>query len=151
MIEGVKAFGSFQEIRFASYSLKAVCAPSYRAADQTLSIEEFCAENLLLREKGSAIRDTLDSALYAAGHTAHPVWCSVNSLALTEAAKAGLGIAVLPELLVQSALTEKSLAPVLIPALTLYCDMTALWRPSEYLSPPLRALLRFLEKRKTAS
>lgn len=148
LIEGGRPAGPFREIKFGSYSLYAVCAPTYRAAGKTLAIEEFCAERLLLREKGSAIRDTLDSALYMTGHTARPVWCSVNSLALTEAAKAGLGIAVLPELLVRSALAEKSLARVSVPALTLQSDMAALWHPAQYLTAGLRALLSLIEKEK---
>lgn len=148
LIEGVKPAGPFQSLTFASYTLYAVCAPDYKAAGKILTVEEFCAEKLLLREKGSAIRDRLDSALYLTGHVARPVWCSVNSLALTKAAKAGLGIAVLPDLLVKEALTEHSLSPVEIPSLALQSDMIALWQTAQYLTAGLRALIALIEQQK---
>ncbi len=63
----------------------------------TLSPELLCRCPLLLREQGSAIRDTLDNTLALLGLKAEPVWESVNSLALVKAAEAGLGITILPE------------------------------------------------------
>lgn len=57
-----------------------------------LTVSELLAHPLLLREKGSAVRDTLDSALTLKATAAKPLWTSVNSQALMEAAAAGLGI-----------------------------------------------------------
>ena len=48
----------------------------------------------MLREKGSATRDIIDSCLYLRGLAAYPKWTSVNSKVLIEACKAGFGFAV---------------------------------------------------------
>ncbi len=77
--------------------MKVVCSPDYPLQQTELTLDELCRERLLLREPGSAIRDTLESQLYLAGKTVYPLWCSVNDSALLAAAVAGLGIAILPE------------------------------------------------------
>lgn len=144
LVEGVRPQGPFLCRRFAEYPLKVVCAPHYPAAGRRLSAEELCAEDLLLREAGSAIRDTLDSRLYLLGYTAHPVWVSVNSTALVEAAKAGLGITVLPDVLVEEALREGALVSLEVEELALKNDLLAVWHRDKYMSPALKTLLSCL-------
>lgn len=110
---------------------------------ETMSVEEFCGENLLLREKGSAVRDTLDNRLFLLGHTVHPRWVSVNSTALMKAAKAGLGIAVLPEELVKEELEGGRLIELKVEGLTLNNDFIAVWHKDKYMTPALKTLLEF--------
>ena len=83
LVEGVPPQGPFLCTPFASYRLVVVAAPFYRTGPD-LSIQELCGEKLLLRQKGSAIRDTFDSALLLSGLTPRPVWTSINSTALIE-------------------------------------------------------------------
>lgn len=141
LIEGTMPQGTFIGTAFSSYQLLPVCAPGYPAATRSLSLADFAAEKLLLREKGSAIRDALDSALYLLGYTVYPIWCSVNSLPLIAAAKAGLGITVLPEILIRQELTRGLLVPVAVPDLTLHNQMIAVHHQDKYLTAPLRSLL----------
>lgn len=141
LIEGVLPQGPFHYRRFADYSLEIVCTPDYALPALPMSMEAFCAEKLLLREPGSAIRDALDSRLLLAGHTVQPIWVSVNSTALLEAAKAGLGITVLPKMLTADALSEKALRTVDVEGLSLANDLTAVWHREKYLSPVLLAFL----------
>lgn len=144
LIEGAKPQGPYISASFASYPLNIVCAPNYPNSNKKLSIEEFCSEKLLLREKGSAIRDTLDSVLYLTGHSVYPTWTSVNSLALISAAKAGFGITVLPDVLVNEVLTNKELIPISVDNLSLKNEMIAVWHKDKYLTAPLKTLLSFL-------
>ena len=83
----------------------------------------------------------MNSQLLLLGHTARPLWESVNSTALIEAAKAGLGVTVLPEVLVRPALHEGTLQELSVPELTLRNDMLAAWHKDKYFSPALQALL----------
>lgn len=154
-VEGAEPQGPFSCCHFAEDELKIVCAPEYfeggletepGTPDMTkltvrLNLSEFCNENLLLREVGSAIRDTLDSQLFLLGHTVHPRWVSVNSTALLKAAKAGLGIAVLPEELVREELAAGRLAEVRVEGLTLKNDFIAVWHKDKYMTPSLKILL----------
>lgn len=55
--------GAFRTILLGSYKLCVACAPTFPLSEQTLSLRQLCTFPLLLREQGSAIRDTLDSVL----------------------------------------------------------------------------------------
>ena len=96
------------------------------------------------RKKGSAIRDVLDSALYLYGFTAHPLWTSVNSPALIEAAKAGLGITILPDILVKDALNEGSLISLETEGLSLINQLLLVTHKDKYLTEPLAELIRIM-------
>ncbi|MCR2023581.1 LysR substrate-binding domain-containing protein, partial [Blautia pseudococcoides] len=88
-----------------------------------------------------AIRDVLDSTLLLSGHSIRPLWVSVNSPALIEAAKAGLGIAVLPHILIKNDLKNGSLISLDVKGLSLENELFAVWHKDKYLPAPQKALL----------
>ena len=140
-IEGTRPQGPFHSVLFGSYSLWAACAPSYPLPDHPLSPAELCTFPLLLREKGSAIRDAFDSMLYLAGQTARPAWESVNSGALIKAAQAGLGITVLPDLLLQEPAAQKQLRLIELDGIVMNNQMSAVYNRDKYITPSLQAVL----------
>lgn len=142
LAEGTIPSGSFHILRFDSCDLTAVCAPGYPMPNSPLTARALCQENLLLREKGSAVRDTFDSALYLQGCTPHPVWISVNSNALIQAAKAGLGITVLPEILVQEAIEKNELRKLELEDLHLQNELSLLYHKTKYLTEPLELFIQ---------
>ena len=121
--------------------LAAVCAPGYLTEKDSLSLAELAAERLLLRERGSAIRDTLDSTLFLANQTARPLWESVNSTALIQAAQAGLGITVLPDLLLAEPVARKRLRVVALDGVDMRNEMLAVRNRNQRPSRGLRVLL----------
>lgn len=139
-VEGSRPQAPFIYKCFAEYSLKIVCSQDYRSTD-FISLSEFCSEKLLLREQGSAIRDTFDSQLFILGYTVSPIWQSVNSTALLEAAKAGLGIAVLPENLLKNELDSGTLKELKVEKLDLKNELLAVWHKDKSFTPALSALL----------
>lgn len=145
LIEGAAPQGPFICTPFASYPLHIVCAPDYPIKKRELTLQEFCSEKLLLREQGSAIRDTLDSVLYLLGFTAQPVWTSVNSLALIEAAKAGIGITILPDVLVREPLTQGKLISLSVQDLLLKNELIVVHHRDKYLTEPLKSFLMLLQ------
>ena len=147
LIEGAVPQGPFVCEAFDSYKMHILCAPGYLPVDKMLSMEEFCGERLLLREKGSAIRDTLDSTLYLAGYTAYPSWTSVNSTALIKAAEAGLGLTVLPDLLVGNELREERLLTVQAEGLELKNELLVIRHREKHMTAPLRPLLGLITLR----
>lgn len=140
-VEGARPHPPFTYKHFAQCSLKVVCAPGYTNTSQPMCLSHFCNQRLLLREPGSAIRDTLDSELLLSGYHVIPAWQSVNSTALLEAAKAGLGIAVLPENLVHTELLSHTLEEVNIEGLTLKNDLMMVWHKDKHLTPAFHSLL----------
>lgn len=137
--------GDFAIVTLGSYRLSGVCAPDFALPDRSISMQQLCSYPLLLREQGSAIRDTFDRVLSLANLKAEPVWESTNSLALAKAAEAGLGIAVLPELLTAEAVAEGRLRTVELNTCGLENQMLALYQKNQYITKPLRLLIEMIK------
>lgn len=89
--------------------MSVVCSPGYTDCTVTMSIERLAAERLLLRERGSGSRATVDMVFSESGLTPTIVMESVSTSALANAATAGMGIAVLPKASVTAQLSEGTL------------------------------------------
>lgn len=115
LIEGVIYHEELMKIPISSFKLAVVCAPSHHfATGDFVEIETLVKERFLLREVGSAIRDTFDSALLLHDIKICPILTSVNSQALIQAVKKGLGISVLPRILVEKEIRNNEIAEVKI-------------------------------------
>ena len=145
--EGAAPKGNFHTIRLGSYPLCAACAPEFDLSAEQISPEQLCRCPLLLREQGSAIRDTLDNTLALAGLKAEPVWESVNSFALIKAAEAGLGVAVLPEKLLSDSLLLKKLRLIQLDNMKMENQMLALFHKDKYITKPFQILIDRLKNK----
>lgn len=139
--EGPAPREGFSIIPLGSYRLKAACSPRLSLPRQPLSLPQLCRYPLLLRERGSAIRDTFDRLLAAESLAAEPTWESVNSLALVKAAEAGLGVAVLPENLLSEPVSAGRLQEIELRAAAMENQMFAMFHQNQYLTKPLQLLL----------
>lgn len=118
MLEGVIYNEQLIKIPFSSYRLIAICSPKHRFASQkSITINDLVKERLLLREEGSAIRDTFDSALLLHNISINPKWISVNSQALIRAVEQNLGVSILPRILVEDEISRGKILEVPI------CDL----------------------------
>lgn len=107
LIEGVIYNEELIKIPFSSYKLAIICSPKHKLAlEEFIDINKLVQERLLLREKGSAIRDVFDSALLLHNLRVNPEWTSINSQALIYAVKQNLGISVLPKILVEEGIAR---------------------------------------------
>ncbi len=143
--EGIAPKGDFQAIPLGSYRLCAACAPHFKICEPTLSFQQLCRYPLLLREVGSAVRDTLDHSLALNNLKVEPLWESVNSLALIKAAEAGLGITVLPETLLSDSLVLKKLRLIPFEQFVPENQMLALLHKDKYRTKPFQLLIEQLE------
>lgn len=143
--EGTRPEGEYQTILLGSYKLGAACAPDFTVSGQEITPQQLCSYPLLLREPGSAIRDTLDSMLSLTNQKAYPIWESVNSFALIKAAEAGLGITVLPEDLLSDSLLLKKLRIIKIKGMELENNMLAVLHKDQYITGPLQILIDELD------
>lgn len=143
--EGAAPKGNFDTILLGSYQLFAACAPDFDLSGEVITPDRLCAYPLLLREPGSAIRDTLDNTLALANLKAEPVWESVNSLALIKAAEAGLGITVLPEKLLADSLLLKKLRVIELHKMKMENQMLALFHKDRYITKPFQVLIELLK------
>lgn len=139
--EGVEPQGAFRAILLGSYKLCAACAPTFPIEDQAIEPRQLCSFPLLLREQGSAIRDTLDSALALAGQKACSAWESVNSFALVKAAEAGLGVTILPENLLSDSLSQRRLRLIRVNGISMENKMFAILYKDKHITKPMSILL----------
>ena len=141
LVEGPVQYEQLEGLPYAAYELAVLCAPSHPLAGRgEVSAEELPGERWLLREKGSSNRDLLDSALLLRGLSVEPVWVSVNSQALIWAAEAGLGLTVLPRILVRQELEAGALVRLEVRELSLIGRCHLVTRRGVPSSPALEAL-----------
>lgn len=144
LIEGAISDNRLTAHPFSSFAIVTVCAPDY-PAPVPLTPRSLACETLLLREKGSSVRDVFDSALMLHGLVCDPTWTSVDSQALIHAAQNGFGIAVLPELLVHNELANGTLIELHVQDMHLQNNNYTVFHREKHLSPPLRAFLEIAE------
>lgn len=143
-IEGKVQQASFQAKKIADYRLCVVAAPDF--AEEQLSLSELLQRPLLLRERGSAVREAFESFVVLQGFKPFPIWESVDSQALVSAVKAGFGLSVLPYRLVKEEILLGKLTEVKITDWQLTNDITALVRKSRYQSRILAEFWKMLHQ-----
>ena len=143
-IEGKVQQVSFQAKKIADYRLCVVAAPDF--AEEQLSLPELFQRPLLLRERGSAVREAFESFVVLQGFKPFPIWESVDSQALVSAVKAGFGLSVLPYRLVKEEILLGKLTEVKITDWQLTNDITALVRKSRYQSRILAEFWKMLHQ-----
>ena len=143
-IEGKVQQASFQAKKIADYRLCVVAALDF--AEEQLSLPELLQRPLLLRERGSAVRESFESFVVLQGFKPFPIWESVDSQALVSAVKAGFGLSVLPYRLVKEELLLGKLTEVKIKDWQLTNDITALVRKSRYQSRILAEFWKMLHQ-----
>lgn len=113
LVEG-RVRSSFIVVRpYCQDCLVMVCSPRHPfARHQSVRAEELESETLLLRERGSAVRETFETLMAARGVKVQPAWQSVSTQALVQAVRADLGVSVLPWHLVREEVEKGLLAAV---------------------------------------
>lgn len=145
--EGVCEEECLVKLPFSRYRLTFVCRPDWPAAKhKILKLDQLPEQAWLLREQGSAIRDSLDSALRLRQIQVKPAWESVNSQVLKQAALAGLGIALLPEQMVRPQLASGELTEVKIEGIELENQNWMIYHRDKFESEAIRGWKHLIEQ-----
>lgn len=146
-LEGVIQNSRLKKIPFSSYNIGAYCSKEFfQGSEREIVLKELIKYPLLLREKGSAIRDCFDSVLRIQGFSAEPAWVSVNSQALIQGAKNGMGIAVLPENIITYELKSQQLIELKIKDTVLQNWNYVVYHKDKKLTAPLKKIIEIAEK-----
>ncbi|MBV7391709.1 LysR family transcriptional regulator [Enterococcus alishanensis] len=131
-LEGPAPSGTFLQKEIKSYSLGFFTNQAVaQKLPAKMKLANILQENLLVRERGSAVRELLEAALVLNHLALHPSWQSNDSAGLIAAAKAGLGIAFLPKVLVETS----DLVEIKVTDLALENPVIALMRKTAENSP----------------
>lgn len=111
------------------------------------TVEELAALPLLLREPGSGLRSSVDRVFSQQGLAPQPLLESTSTAALAQAAKAGLGVAILPEALAQK---ESGLQVGTVPEVRFFRQFACALHRQKAPSPALEAFLALLRDQTAA-
>ena len=96
-----------QEKMFHEDVLCVIAPPSWsREQLCEMSVDDFARQRFLLREQGSGSREIFERVMKTAELSVIPVWEAESTTALIHAVAQGMGISVLPRLLVQDAVQK---------------------------------------------
>lgn len=141
LIETQSEHEDIQAIPFMKDSLCAIVGCSHPLAkESSVTLSDLAQYPFLMREKGSAGREILDSYFSIQQLNVRPAWESSSTQAIVKGVAEGLGVAVLPYLLVEKDIQEKTvrMLPFTRP---LSRDLNIIYHKSKYLTPNMKAFL----------
>ncbi len=110
-----------------------------------ITLEQMAQYPFLMREKGSAGREILDAAFNVRQITVHPLWESSSTQAIVRGVAEGLGVAVLPFLLVEKNIDEHNVCMIpLNPSLRR--NLYMIWHKSKYLTKNMEVFIQLCKK-----
>lgn len=111
------------------------------AAGETISAEEFCSNNLILREFGSGTRKVFDIACEKAGFSVEPMIESFSTDGIIYAVSEGLGLGVLSYRLIDWAIEDGYIVPIRVEGLDLNRKFYIIYHKDKKLSTAAKYFL----------
>jgi DNA-binding transcriptional LysR family regulator len=127
--------------RIGSDELVVGVAPGHSWAGRSVSAAELAAARLLVRERGSGTRETIEQAFAAAGVELRTELELASNTALKAAAAAGMGPVVLSVRAVEDEITRGDLIAVPVSDLRLSRPLSVVWRDDDSMPQSARVLL----------
>ena len=142
----IEGKASYEEIRcesLAEGNLELIVPPGHVLLEQSrIYLKDVAEYPMLLREKGSAGRGFLDHAFAMQGLELKPVWESTSTRALLNAVAQGLGISILPSLLVSEDLKEGKVAAKKIEDESFRWGNYIIWHRQKFLTPVMEHFVK---------
>ncbi len=146
MIEKQPEADNICAIPFTQDFLCAIVPPNHPLADFShISLEQMAQYPFLMRDRGSAGREILDAFFSLKGITVKPVWESSSTQAIVGAVAQGLGVAVLPYLLVKKDIEENTVKYVPFDK-PLKRDLYIIYHKSKYLTDSMKSFIELSQK-----
>ena len=146
LVEGGALEESLQSRPFAKDRLLLIVPPDHFLLKcKNVRLEYLTGCDLLFREKGSAGREFLDHLFAVHDLMVRPLWESTSTQALINAVAAGVGISILPEILVKDAVSEGRVKTIPIENEDLSRESNIIWHRHKYLTPALLDFINLCE------
>lgn len=144
VIDNVKGLEALRTVPLGREEMAVVCRPDHRPGN-SITLEELAGERLLLREKGSGTRDSIDTVFGAAGLTVSAFLDSSSTYALLSCAKEGLGVTILPRSLTAEALREGTLKELTVADGAFFRRYYLAHHKNKYLTDSVRQVVQILQ------
>lgn len=137
------------ELTFTPFMEDTMCAivPCHHplAGQAEISLPQLAEYPFLMREHGSAGREILDAAFALKQISVRPVWESSSTQAIVRGVSEGIGVAVLPHLLVERDIEEGLVAMVSLTE-PIRRNLNIIYHKSKYLTPNMLAFVEMCTK-----
>ncbi len=146
VIEGVVHSDYISSKEIQKDKLIAVCSPAYPLARQPhISLADFASERFLLREKNSGIHELFENAISLHGFKITPSWESTSVQALIQAARKSIGIAILPEKLVEPELAGHYLTELHVENFEIERSIKIIYHKNKFISEAMKAFMGLID------
>ena len=146
LIENQSEHPDINVLPFMEDYMQAIVAPDHPLAKYSqVTLEQLAQYPFLMREKGSAGREILDACFALEQITVHPLWESASTQAIVRGVAEGLGVAVLPCLLVRKNIEEHTVKIIPFPQ-PLTRKLNLIWHRSKYLTDNMNAFIDLCKK-----
>lgn len=148
LIEGAVAYPELDSISFMEDRLAVIVPPEHELLKkEAVQLSDLLDYDLLLREKGSAVRGLFDYVLLSHELKAAPIWESASTQVLLAGVREGLGISVLPYRLAEQEIRSGAIAELCLPSTPFIRKFTAVYHKNKYLTPAMQELLELCKTR----
>lgn len=142
LIEGIPTYPQIVQEPFMSDRMCLICGPAHPiAARESIDIRELEQYDLILRESGSGGREILESLLTGLQIQLEPAWESVSTQAIVKAVGEGLGISILPYLLVAEDIRKGVVLEKKMEGISLSRKFSIVYHRHKYLSTAAREFI----------
>lgn len=133
-------------VPFMRDELAAILPPGHALGRRKkITLEQLAEYPFLMREKGSAGREILDAAFALRQQAVHPIMESVSTQAIVRGVAEGLGVAVLPYLLVRRAIREGAVIQVSL-AEPMERNLNIIYHKSKYLTGNMNTFIELCKQ-----
>jgi len=135
LIEGEAHSTYIKSEAFMDDELVFICSTAHPFVNQgEVTIDMLKSEDFILREKGSAGREIFDGIMTASGVEIVPVWESISTQAILRAVSAGLGLSILPYLLVKEYVDRDEIRTIKIKDISLKRKFNIIYHKNKFIT-----------------
>ena len=146
LIETQPSHPDLRAVPFMTDSMCAITAPDHPLASvKSISLAELSRFPFLMREKGSAGRKLLDAAFSLQQITVSPRWESTSTQALVKAVAEGLGVSVLPYLIVKKDSEEGTVRQIPLNQ-PIRRNLNVIYHKSKFLTDNMKSFIELCKK-----
>lgn len=146
LIETQPSHPDLRAVPFMKDSMCAIVPPCHPlTTEKAVSLAELAHFPFLMREKGSAGRELLDAAFSLQQITVSPRWESTSTQVLVKAVAEGLGVSVLPYLLVKKDIGEGTVQQIPLEQ-PIRRDLNIIYHKSKFLTDNMKSFIELCKK-----
>ena len=147
LVEGKNHYEQLKSERLMDDPLCFICSPESKLAQKKcVSLKELEKYPMILRERGSAVRDVIDESMGYYQMNYKVLWESVSTQAIIRAVSQNLGISILPYLLVKDDLKQKVVSLVEVSDFSISREFSIIYHKKKYFTPMAKAFIELCRK-----